>query len=162
MRARNAVIATMAAMSVFVLVREATKEAGAFPGDTILTDQQRQAIVGQFATAFVHDDHSGIAANTTPDVTWTIPGSSKISGLTSGRDGVIALADTLAGYEIHIVVRAITFGTDTVAVALHDTGNHNGKTLNQDVVNVLTIRDGQVASVAGHFADVSSFDAYLA
>jgi uncharacterized protein len=58
---------------------------------------------------------------------------------------------------------AYRFGRDTVAVELHDAGSHDGRTLDQDVVNVLNIRDGEVANVEEHLADVSSFDdAYFA
>jgi len=50
---------------------------------------------------------------------------------------------------------------DTVAVRLHDTGEHNGKRIDQDVINVLTIRDDKVAGVTATLTDVSSFDAYF-
>ena len=48
---------------------------------------------------------------------------------------------------------AYRFGRDTVAVELHDTGSHDGRIRDQDVVNVLNVRDGE---------DVSSFDACFA
>jgi uncharacterized protein len=57
---------------------------------------------------------------------------------------------------------AYRFGRDTVAVELHDTGSHDARTLDQDVVNVLNIRDGEVANDEGHLAHVSSFDACFA
>jgi ketosteroid isomerase-like protein len=41
------------------------------------------------------------------------------------------------------------------------TGEHNGKKLDQDVVNALTIRDGKVANVSANLSDVSAFDAYF-
>ncbi|MCU1680659.1 MAG: hypothetical protein JWQ81_1398 [Amycolatopsis sp.] len=126
-----------------------------------LTDPERQAIVSRFATAFTHDDHAGIAANSAANITWTIPGTSAVSGERRGVNAVIHLADVLAQYELHISVQAFTFGTDTVAVELRDSGSHNGKTLDQDVVNVLTIRDGKIASADGNLANVNSFDAYF-
>jgi len=57
---------------------------------------------------------------------------------------------------------AYRFSRDTVAVEPHDTGSHDDRTLDQDVVNMLNIRDGEVANVEEHLADVSSFDAYFA
>jgi len=126
-----------------------------------LTDQQRQQIVSRFATAIVHDDHRGIIANTTAGVTWTIPGTSAVSGRSVGQNAVLKLADTFAKFDLTISPRAFAFGVDTVAVELHDTGSHNGKALDQDVVNVLTIRDGKVSSLSGNLADVQAFDAYF-
>lgn len=126
------------------------------------TDQIRQQLVSHFAAAVVHDDHAGIAAASAPDVTWTILSSSRVSGQRTGQDAVAGLADVFATYDVHIIVGAYTFGRDTVAVELHDTGSHDGQTLDQDVVNVLSLRDGEVANVEEHLADVSSFDAYFA
>ncbi|MEV0074667.1 nuclear transport factor 2 family protein [Amycolatopsis sp. NPDC050768] len=127
-----------------------------------LSDQQRQQIVGRFATAITHDDHQGIIAVTTPDMTWTIPGDSVVSGRSVGRGAVLKLADTFANYSLTISVRELTFGADTVAVELHDTGRHNGKTLDEDIVNVLTIsRDGKVSAVDANLGDVKQFDSYF-
>lgn len=126
-----------------------------------LTDQQRQQIVSRFATAVIHDDHQGIIANTTPGITWTVPGHSAVSGTAVGQRAVVKLVDTFARYNLNISLRAYTYGADTVAVELHDTGNHNGRTLDQDIVNVLTIRDGRISALSGNFADTASFDAYF-
>ena len=58
---------------------------------------------------------------------------------------------------------AYGFSRDTVAVELHDAGSRDDRTLDQDVVKMLNIRDGEVANVEEHLADVSSFDdAYFA
>ncbi|WP_161630267.1 nuclear transport factor 2 family protein [Mycobacterium sp. UM_CSW] len=133
----------------------------AAPDDEAATMQRQRAIVGAFATAIVHDDHAGIAEHATPDIVWTIPGSSMVSGRATGIDDVTRLADTFAQYGLHISPRGFAFGQDTVAVTLHDTGEHNGKRLEQDVVNVLTIRDDKISEVTAHLTDVGSFDAYF-
>jgi hypothetical protein len=88
--------------------------------DASLAHPQRRDIVDAFAKAFVHDDHAAIVASATPDISWTIPGASVVSGQTNGVDGVIRLADVLAQYELHIPFHGMTFGMDTVAVQLHD------------------------------------------
>jgi ketosteroid isomerase-like protein len=126
-----------------------------------LTDQQRQAIVAKFASAIVHDDHAGILASTTPGIVWTIPGHSKVSGVSIGQAAVIRLADTFARFDLHISPQATTFGLNTVAVEVHDTGEHNGKTLDIQVVNVLSIRDGRISAVDGNISDVAANDHYF-
>jgi len=133
----------------------------ASPDDDEQASQRQQEIVRAFANAVVHDDHAGIAQNATPDIEWTIPGTSVISGRTTGIDNVLRLADIFATYGLHISPLGSTFGVDTVAVRLHDTGEHNGKRIDQDVINVLTIRDDKVAGVTATLTDVSSFDAYF-
>ncbi|ODR03740.1 hypothetical protein AWC25_13875 [Mycobacterium sherrisii] len=131
----------------------------AAPGDT--TPQQQRTIVGAFASAIVHDDHAGIAEHATPDITWTIPGSSVVSGRAVGIGDVTRLADTFAQYGLQISPQGFAFGRDTVAVTLHDNGEHNGKRLDQDVVNVLTIRGDKISDVTAHLTDIDSFDAYF-
>lgn len=133
----------------------------AAPDDEAATMQRQRAIVGAFATAIVHDDHTGIAEHATPDIVWTIPGSSVVSGRATGIDDVTRLADTFARYGLHISPQGLAFGRDTVAVTLHDTGEHNGKRLEQDVVNVLTIRGDKISEVTAHLTDIGSFDAYF-
>ncbi|BBZ46682.1 hypothetical protein MPRM_39630 [Mycobacterium parmense] len=128
--------------------------------DAAATQRQR-AIVGAFATAIVHDDHAEIAGHATPDIVWTIPGNSVVSGRATGIDDVTRLADTFAQYGLHIAPQGFAFGRDTVAVTLHDTGEHNGKRLQQDVVNVLTISGDKISEVTAHLTDIDSFDAYF-
>ncbi|OBI45412.1 hypothetical protein A5706_31545 [Mycobacterium sp. E796] len=133
----------------------------AAPDDEAATMQRQRAIVGAFATAIVHDDHADIAEHATPDIVWTIPGSSVVSGRATGIDDVTRLADTFAQYGLHITPQGFAFGRDTVAVTLHDTGEHNGVRLEQDVVNVLTIRGDKISEVTAHLTDIDSFDAYF-
>jgi uncharacterized protein len=133
----------------------------AAPDDEAGATQRQRAIVGAFATAIVNDDHAGIAEHATPDIIWTIPGSSVVAGRATGIDDVTRLADTFAQYGLHISPRGMAFGRDTVAVTLHDIGEHNGKRLEQDVVNVLTIRGDQISEVTAHLTDIGSFDAYF-
>jgi ketosteroid isomerase-like protein len=163
---KAALIATALVGTVVVPVTTSAASAAApshtTPGHPVLTDPQRRAIVGKFATAVVHDDHAGFIASTTSDFVWTIPGHSRISGRTTGRGDLLGLLGTFDRYQLTISMRALTFGADTVAVEVHDTGSYHGKKLDQDVVNVLTIRDGKVSSADGNFADVAAFDAYFA
>jgi ketosteroid isomerase-like protein len=157
---RGALVGGIGAAAVLCSVVTCGHSAAA-PGDEGLTTQRQQAIVSAFAAAIVHDDHMGIVAHATPDITWTIPGSSVVSGRATGIDEVTRLADTFAQYGLHITPMSLAFGRDTVAVTLHDTGEHTGKRLDQDVVNVLTIRDDKISDVTAHLTDIDSFDAYF-
>lgn len=155
-------ILAAAAIPGTILAGATTATAASAPAThPALTDQQRQAIVTRFASAIVHDDHAGILASTTPGIVWTIPGHSKVSGVWTGQAAVIRLADTFARFDLHISPQALTFGVDTVAVEVHDTGEHNGKSLNIQVVNVLSIRDGRISAVDGNVSDVAANDRYF-
>lgn len=130
-------------------------------GDAVAIQQQQLAVVKDFATAVVCDDPIGIAQKAAPGIVWTIPGASAIAGQVTGIDDVIRLADTFSQYDLHISPQGFLFGINTIAVKLHDTGERNGKRLDQDVVNILTVRDGKVATVTATLTDVSAFDAYF-
>ena len=158
--ARKAALAAVAITTAMVCVGRGGVSTAA-PEDEAAATQRQRAIVGAFATAIVHDDHAGIAEHATPDIVWTIPGSSIVSGRAAGIEDVTRLADTFAQYGLHISPQGFAFGRDTVAVILHDTGEHNGRRLDQDVVNVLTIRDDKISDVTAHLTDIGSFDAYF-
>jgi hypothetical protein len=162
MWALNATLAGVSIAGTALFCAMPSGESAASPDeDATLTVQRQQAIVSAFATAILHDDHAGIAEHATPDIVWTIPGTSVVSGRVTGIDEVTRLADTFAQYGLHISLQGYAFGRDTVAVKLHDTGEHNGKRLDQDVVNVLAIREDKIESVTAHLTDISSFDTYF-
>ena len=159
---KAALIGTAILAAAAIPAGAATATAASAPAThPALTDQQRQAIVARFASAIVHDDHAGILASTTPGIVWTIPGHSKVSGVSIGQAAVIRLADTFARFDLHISPQALTFGVDTVAVEVHDTGEHNGRSLDIQVVNVLSIRDGRISAVEGNVSDVAANDRYF-
>ena len=157
---RSALAGAIGAIAVLCSVLTCGDSAAAPDGSGLTTGRQ-QSLVSAFAAAIVQDDHMGIAAHAAPDITWTIPGTSVVSGRASGIDEVTGLADTFAQYGLHITPKSSAFGRDSVAVTLHDTGEHAGKRLDQDVVNVLTLRDDKVQDVTAHLTDVESFDAYF-
>jgi uncharacterized protein len=152
---------TAAGLATAMAFAGVSGNSAAAPDDEAAVTQRQREIVGAFATAIVHDDHAGIAEHATPDIVWTIPGSSVVSGRATGIGDVTRLADTFAQYGLHISPEGFAFGRDTVAVTLHDAGDHNGKRLEQDVVNVLAIRDDKISEVTAHLTDIASFDAYF-
>ncbi|MFI2378081.1 hypothetical protein ACH5AO_23910 [Streptomyces sp. NPDC018964] len=54
-----------------------------------------------------------------------------------------------------------TDGRDSLLALLHDSGEYDGKRLDVDIALVLRLRDGRIAAIDGHLADVSAFAAYL-
>ena len=127
-----------------------------------LTIDQRRALVNQFATAVQTVDLAGLEAAANPDITWTVPGASHISGQQHGVDGVLWLAKMFSDFGYQIALQGLTFGVNDVAVEIRGTGNHAGKTIDVAAVNVLNFRDGKVVAVGTHFSDIDSVDAYFA
>jgi ketosteroid isomerase-like protein len=127
-----------------------------------LTIDQRRALVNQFATAVQTVDLAGLEAAANPDITWTVPGASHISGQQHGVDGVLWLAKMFSDFGYQIALQGLTFGVNDVAVEIRGTGNHDGKTIDVAAVNVLNFRDGNVVDVGTHFSDIDSVDAYFA
>jgi ketosteroid isomerase-like protein len=123
-------------------------------------DKTRASVI-KFATAVKSADPAAIAAATTEDILWTIPGSSAISGLTQGHDGASAVAKTLADFGYIITLQDLTFGVDTVAVEIRGTGTHGDKSIDVAVVNVLHFRDGKVSTIDTHFSDIDAADSYF-
>jgi uncharacterized protein len=127
-----------------------------------LTIDQKRALVIQFATAVQAADRAGLEAAANPDITWTVPGASRISGQQHGVDGVLWLAKMFSGFGYQIAVQELTFGVNDIAVEIRGTGNHNGRIIDVAAVNVLKFRDRGVVAVGTHFSDLDSVDAYFA
>lgn len=97
----------------------------------------------------------------TEDVVWTLPGSSKMSGEARGRDGVLRRLQVLSGYGVNIDFRHVLHGLEDVAVLLHNTGEHNGRTLDEHLITLLRLRDGKIYRAETLISDVAGLNAFF-
>lgn len=126
-----------------------------------MTVDERRAAVIRFVTALKAADRTGIAAAVSPDVVWTIAGSSLVSGRFEGPGAVHALVRTLVDYGCRIAVQDVTYGGDGVTIVIRGTGSHDGRSIDVSAVNVLRFRDGVVCGVGTDFSDIRSVGAYF-
>jgi uncharacterized protein len=127
----------------------------------MLTTDQKHELQIRLAGAIANVDRAGLLACSVEDITWTLPGSSRVSGSFVGADEVLNVGRTFAEVGYHFEVENITFGPDDVAVILRATGARNGRTVDEAVVNVVGFAGDRVASIVTHLSDVEGFNAYF-
>ena len=125
----------------------------------MLTTDQMHELQIRYATALANGDRAGLAACSIEDITWSIPGASRVSGSFVGADEVLGVGRTFAEFGYHFDVENITFEPDDVAVILRASGANNERTVDEVVVNVLGFVEDRVASIVTHLSDIEGFNA---
>jgi ketosteroid isomerase-like protein len=119
------------------------------------------SLVQRFATALLTLDEAALTEISTDDISWSIPGHGRISGVHVGAPAIIAVATTIRRHRIAIEVEQILAGRDGVTAILHEVGAHAEEPLDVRVALVLLFRHGRVATITGFISDVAAYDNYL-
>jgi ketosteroid isomerase-like protein len=127
-----------------------------------MTEQDKKKLATSFIAALRAQDIDGFNAIMTDDVVWSLPGSSLVSGLAKGIDGILKRAGTLAKYGVNLEIQHVVVGYEGVALLLHNTGSQNGRTLDEYLTTVCTLRDGRIARLDTYISDIPMVDAYFA
>ena len=97
----------------------------------------------------------------TDDVIWSIPGSSLVSGEAHGVKGIIERASHFAAYSVNIEILHVVFGYTGVALLLHNTGAHNGKTLDEHLTTVIHLDGDRIKRLDTYISDVDMLNNYF-
>ena len=97
----------------------------------------------------------------TDDVIWSIPGSSLVSGEAHGVKGIIERASHFAAYSVNIEILHVVFGYTGVALLLHNTGAHNGKTLDEHLTTVIHRHGDRIKRLDTYISDVDMLNNYF-
>jgi ketosteroid isomerase-like protein len=127
-----------------------------------MSDTDYLALGRQFLGALGAQDWAGIRALVTPEVTWSFPGDAQISGTAHGVDAVVAKGTAITSSGVHIELLNVLAGVDGVAVSLHNTATaEDGRSLDQYLVTVLTVRDGKINKIDSFLSDPTKIAAYF-
>jgi ketosteroid isomerase-like protein len=127
-----------------------------------MTDQERKQLATSFIEALRAGDAKGFHAIVTDDVVWTLPGTSSVSGIARGVEGILKRARTIIEYGTNLEVQHIVFGLEGVALLLHNTGKRNGRVLDEYLTTVCTLRNGKIAHLDTYISDIEMVNAYFA
>jgi ketosteroid isomerase-like protein len=116
----------------------------------------------RFLAIVSSQDWAGMSALLTEDVTWSFPGDARISGVAEGADAVIARATVITSSGAHIELLNVLAGVSGAAVSLHVTAHAgDGRTLDQHLVIVLSVRDGKVYKMDSYLSDPAKIVLYF-
>src|SRR5437764_7671881 len=110
--------------------------------------QYNAALLRRAYQAFTEGDMGSLTAMFTEDAVWHVPGGGSLSGVKRGRDAVIAYFGELLTRScgtLQITLHDVVAGEEHTVGLHHDSAERNGEALDQNVVLVVHLRDGQFA-----------------
>jgi uncharacterized protein len=126
-----------------------------------MDDEQKQKLALQFLSILGKPDARVVRDVAVEDVTWTFPGTSQISGEVHGIDGVLKRAHTIASYKVKVEIGRTVYGLNGVSVILHNTGEKDGKVLDEHLAAVFTFRGHKIERLDTHLSDVKMVKAFF-
>jgi ketosteroid isomerase-like protein len=98
------------------------------------------------------------------DVVWHLPGESPIAGDHHGwsqiRDNFMAKLGPLSGGTFRADLVDVAIGDLFVVAVQHATAAYAGKSLDITACQLITVRDGLIHEVRGHYSDQEALDAF--
>jgi len=97
----------------------------------------------------------------TPEVIWTLPGTSLLSGPAAGVDAVLKRAKQLRDFGVMVELRHILIGWTGVGLALHNTASRGSLVLDEWVVIVCEITGDKISRISTYLSDVDGINAFF-
>ena len=127
-----------------------------------MNEADQTVLLQRFVGALGALDVDGLREICTDDVSWTIPGESRISGRKEGVEEIISVARTTQEYGIVGTVEKVFQGRDSMVILVSDKGNQNGRNLDIQVALSIEFRDCRISALVAHHSDVAMLTSYLA
>jgi ketosteroid isomerase-like protein len=124
-------------------------------------DEDRKRIAEGWISLARTRDPALLQALLTEDVVWTLPGGSTMSGEARGRDGIAARLAIVASSGVNIDLRHVLYGWDDVAILMHNTGERDGRKLDEHLITLLRLRDGKIHRAETLVSDVPMLNAFF-
>ncbi len=120
------------------------------------------AAVRRFYQAFAERDFSAVRECFAENALWHLPGKSRIAGDYRGADAIIgdflAKLGPLSGGTFNVELLDIGVGDRYVVAIQRATGMRDGKTLDVTACQLITVEDGKIAEIRGHYSDQYALD----
>ncbi|HEX8021232.1 hypothetical protein [Mucilaginibacter sp.] len=125
------------------------------------TEEIKEQLANKFLTGLKNRDWQLMRSALADDVTWTLPGTSLLSGPAVGADAVIKRANQLRDFGVMVQLNHILYGLDSVALSLHNTASRGDLILDEQVAIVCDINDGKISRIVTHLSDVEGINKFF-
>jgi len=129
-----------------------------------MTNDEKRTAALKFLSVLGKPDAAVLESVAAPDVVWSFPGSSLISGEARGVDAIMKRATIIAGHQVKVAVGHATFSrAGGISVILHNTAApRNERILDEHVCAVFTFADGKISRLDTYLSDVAMAEAFFA
>jgi hypothetical protein len=131
------------------------------PEEDMPHEASYQQIAHTFLTGLKDRDWDTMRTVMADDITWNLPGSSRISGQAVGVDAVLQRAQTIVGYGLDFALKHVLYGVDGVTLSLNNTAKRGALVLDEHLATVCTIRHGKIARIDTYLSDVDMANAFF-
>lgn len=97
----------------------------------------------------------------TPDIVWSLPGSSRISGEAIGVEAVIARCQLITSYELNFALMHVLYGQSGFALSLNNTAERGESILDEYLATVCSLQEQQIDRIDTYLSDVPMADAFF-
>jgi ketosteroid isomerase-like protein len=97
-----------------------------------------------------------------PDVVWSLPGSSRISGEAHGVDAVIARCQLITSYGLNFGLKQVLYERFGFALSLNNTAQRGDLALDEHLATVCSLREEKISRIDTYLSDVPMANAFFA
>ena len=127
----------------------------------ILTELEKKKLAETFLHAVGSQNWDLLHSIITEDISWTLPGTSLISGEVNGPNAIINRAQQIVSYGASLELKHILYGQYNVALSVHNQASRGELILDEYLATVCTIRDGKISKIETYVSDIDGVNAFF-
>ena len=131
-------------------------------GQTGASRINKQEIAEKFLNALRSRNWELMRAIMAPDIVWSLPGSSRISGEAHGVDAVIARCQIITSYGLNFGLKHVLYGQFGFALSLNNAAKCGGLVLDEHLATVCSLLEERISRIDTYLSDVPMADAFFA
>jgi ketosteroid isomerase-like protein len=116
----------------------------------------------KFLIALRSQDWELMRTITAPDIIWSFPGSSRISGQAHGVDPVIARCQLITSYGLTFDLNHVLYGQFGFALSLNNKAKRGVLILDEHLAAVCSLREDKISRIDTYLSDVPMANAFFA
>ena len=129
--------------------------------DDILSDESKLDIATAFLFSLKSRNWQAMHTLLTDDASWTLPGTSLLSGEAKGSDAVVDRARKLRNFGVMLELLHVIYSMRGVALSLHNTASRGDLKLDEYVVIAMELRDGKVFKLTTYLNDIAGINNFF-
>src|SRR3981189_637700 len=114
----------------------------------------KQEIAEKFLNALRSRNWELMRTIMAPDIVWSPPGSSRISGEAHGVDAVIARCKLITSYGLNFGLKHVLYVQFGFALSLNNTAQRGDIALDEHLVKVCSLREKKISRIDTYLSDV--------
>jgi uncharacterized protein len=125
------------------------------------TEDNKREIAQKFLTGLRNRDWDLLKSIMAPDIIWSLPGRSLISGEAHGVDAVIKRSQLITSYGLNFALKHVLFGQHGLALSLNNTARRGALVLDEHLATVCSLREDKICRIDTYLSDVDMANAFF-